>query len=277
MNNDLLAQYGLKFNPFLPSLPAEALWTLPGAQTFFFGVENLVMDGGFGLIAGDPGLGKSKTLHCLAGHLNEIGDVVVGVMERPQSTLSDFYRELGDLFAVDLTPANRYGGFKALRARWRAYIKSSLFRPVLLIDEAQEVASTCLNELRLLGSAHFDSEILLTTILCGDNRLTKRFRTPQLLPLGSRIRTRLVLEPLSVVDLLAYLDHLLEKAGASHLMTDDLRRVLAEHSAGNLRVLTSMGAELLAVAAARQLRQLDEHLFLEHYAATSSGGRRRAK
>lgn len=263
---DLLSQYGLKFNPFLPCLPVDTLWSPPGADAFFFGVENLVIDGGFGLIVGDPGLGKSKTLHRLAGHLDQIGDVTVGVMERPQSTLSDFYRELGELFAVDLSPANRYGGFRALRERWRAHIKSSLFRPVLLIDEAQEMATPCLNELRLLGSTNFDSEILLTTILCGDHRLTKRFRKPQLLPLGSRIRTRLALEPLSVSDLLAYLDHLLESAGAPHLLTVDLRRVLAEHSAGNPRMLTSMGAELLALAAKRRLPQLDEQLFLSHYA-----------
>jgi type II secretory pathway predicted ATPase ExeA len=266
-DHDLLAQYGLKFNPFLPSLPPEALWALPGVEAFFLGVENLVLDGGFALIEGDPGLGKSKTLHRLAGHLERTADVVVGVMERPQSKLGDFYRELGDLFSVDLTPANRYGGFMALRERWRAHIKSTLFRPVLLVDEAQEMATPTLNELRIIGSANFDSEILLTTILCGDNRLSKRFRTPQLLPLGTRIRTRLSVRPLAVADLLAYLDHILVSAGAPHLLTDDLKRVMAEHSAGSLRMLTSMGAELLPVAAARRQRQLDEQLFLEHYAA----------
>jgi hypothetical protein len=58
-------------------------------------------------------------------------------MERPQSGLGDFYREMGMLFGVNLTPANPYGGFKALREKWRTHIKATLFRPVLLIDEAQ--------------------------------------------------------------------------------------------------------------------------------------------
>ena len=273
-DNNLLAQYGLKFNPFLPSVPPESLWKLPGVDSFFFGVENLVIEGGFGAISGDPGLGKSRTLHRLAMHLAGLPEIVVGVMERPQSSLGDFYRELGGVFAVELSPANRYGGFKALRNRWRSHIKSTLFRPVLLVDEAQEMATGCLNELRLLGSAQFDSEILLTTILCGDNRLTNRFRTPELLPLGSRIRSRLALTPLSVPDLLAFLDHILVQAGAPHLVTDPLRRALADHSAGNLRVLTGMGAELLAVAAARGLPQLDEKLFLEHYAQAPAARRR---
>ena len=52
-------------------------------------------------------------------------DVVVGVIERPQSKNSDFYRELGDIFGVKLTPSNRWGGFKALRERWKAHMASS--------------------------------------------------------------------------------------------------------------------------------------------------------
>ncbi|NTU49044.1 MAG: general secretion pathway protein GspA, partial [Syntrophobacteraceae bacterium] len=41
--------------------------------------------------------------------------------------------------------------------RWLTHIKSTLFRPVLLIDEGQEMVAACLNELRLLTSANFDS------------------------------------------------------------------------------------------------------------------------
>lgn len=196
-DQQLLALYGLKYNPFLPAIPVEDLWRPPELELFLMRLDVLVRHGGFATIEGEVGQGKSKALHLVAAYLEQIGDVVVGVMERPQSSLSDFYRELGDLFGVNLSPANRYGGFKALRSRWRTHIKGTLFRPILLIDEAQEACATSLNELRLLGSAHFDSECLLTTILCGDTRLADRFRTRDLLPLGSRIRTRLRLNPLT--------------------------------------------------------------------------------
>jgi hypothetical protein len=215
------------------------------------------------MITGEPGCGKSKTLHWIANRLGKLPDLIVGVMERPQSRAADFYRELGELFGVPLSPANRYGGFRALRARWSAHCASTLLRPVLLIDEAQEVSSECLTELRLLQSASFDSTSLLFTVLCGDTRLPDRFRTRELLPLGSRIRTRLTLGSLSPEDLATYLDFALQKAGAPQLITAELIQTLATHAHGNLRVLTHMAAELLTAAAERNLPRIDESLYLE--------------
>lgn len=270
----LLAFYGLKYNPFLPGVPVEDLWSPPGADTFLFRVETLVMDGGFGLITGDVGLGKSKLLQLLASRLSAVDGVVVGVVERPTSTLGDFYRELGHVFGTNLSVANRYGSFQALRERWRAHVKNTMFRPVLLVDEAQQAAAATLNELRILSSERFDSEHLLTVVLCGDGRLTDRFRSSDLLPLGSRIRTRITLGPLGREDLARLLDHLVERAGAPSLLTPGLRDTLVDHAAGNPRVLCTMAAELLDVALHRNQHVIDEALFLDLYDRTPKKPRR---
>jgi type II secretory pathway predicted ATPase ExeA len=279
MNSDtkLLAFYGLKYNPFLPDIPVEDLWRPPGSDGFFSRVALLVRDGGFVLIYGDTGVGKSKMLHLLDNYLDSMGDVVVGIMERPQSSLTDFYRELGDLFGVNLTPANRYGGFKALRARWRSHMKSTLWRPVLLVDEAQESKTACLNELRSLSSARFDSQCLLTTVLCGDRRLAERFRDRDLLPLGSRIRVRCLLDPLPPEELGDFLRHTLEHAGAPHLMTVELQHALCEHAAGNLRLLTNMAADLLAAGLQKELAVLDDKLFFEVFSPSVKPRRKKNK
>jgi type II secretory pathway predicted ATPase ExeA len=269
-DKQLLALYGLKWNPFLPDIPIDALWYGAGIDNFCFRIETLVMRGGFALICGEPGLGKSKILQILAHRLNTMGDVVVGIMERPQSSLGDFYREMGTLFEVNLSPANRYGGFKALRERWQNHIKSTFLRPVLLIDEAQEMMSACLNEIRLLGSAQFDSKCLLTTVLSGDIRLPERFRTTALVSLGSRMQVRYLLQPYTRQDLLNYLDHALAQAAAPHLMNQTLKDTLVDHAAGNLRLLNTMAAELLSTGAQRQLKQLDEKLFLEVFSRNPS-------
>jgi hypothetical protein len=75
--------------------------------------------------------------------------------------LSDFYRELGDIFSISFRVSNRWGGFKALRARWLDHLGSASRRPVVLVDEAQEMTPMVLSELRLLASARFDSQSLL--------------------------------------------------------------------------------------------------------------------
>ena len=275
MNNaDIHAIYGLKYNPFLPNLPASALWVLPEAEKFAHRVQALATQGGFALITGDPGQGKSKTLQWIAQQLSRMPDISVGIMERPQSKPADFYRELGELFGVALTPLNRYGSFKALRARWKAHCQSTLVRPVLLIDEAQEVSSLCLTELRLLQSACFDSESLLFTILCGDGRLPDRFRTSELLPLGSRIRARLQLTPLTPEQLQDYLNFALEQAGYQQLMTPELIQTLAAHSLNNLRVLNHMAAEMLDAATVRNLPRLDESLYFELFSPPPAKPRR---
>jgi general secretion pathway protein A len=269
-NTSIRSLYGLKYNPFLPDLPPEALFTLPGVENFANRVHHMAAQGGFALISGDPGLGKSKTLQQIAFGLEQIPDLTVRVMQRPQSSLGDFYRELGELFNVGLSPANRYGGFKALRSRWLSHCQSTLLRPVLLIDEAQQVTTDCLTELRLLQSHHFDSQSLLFTILCGDNRLPERFRSTDLLPLGSRIGPRLVLSPLSPEQLQDYIKFAIERAGHPQLMTTELVRTLAAHAANNLRVLNQMAAELLNAAADRNLPRIDESLFFELFSPTGS-------
>jgi general secretion pathway protein A len=263
MSPKLQALYGLKFNPFRPDIPVEALHTTPAVDTFLRRIELGIADGGYVMITGDPGTGKSVALRLLSQRLAALRDVVVGTIEHPQSRTMDFYRELGDVFGVPLLTHNRWAGFKTLRARWSEHITTTLSRPVLIVDEAQETLTTVLNELRVLASKELDSRQLLCVVLAGDARLVDRLRAQELLPLGSRIRRRLVLEYASREELLACLDHLLETAGNPSLMTTELKATLADHAAGNYRVLMNLADELLAVAADRELPRLDEKLFLD--------------
>jgi type II secretory pathway predicted ATPase ExeA len=265
-NKHLQAIFGLTYNPFCSNIPADHIWLPPRADLFIERAVSLVSQGGFALISGDSGLGKSKLLQALAARLASINDLVVAVFQRPHSSLSDFYRELGECFGLDLTPRNRWGGFKSLRAKWRDHIAASLYRPVILIDEAQSMLPQCLEEIRLLASASFDSECILTIVLCGDSRLPESLGTRELIPLGSRIKARCILESFSPQELLDFLEHSLAHAGAPHLMSQQLKTALSEHAAGNLRILAAMANDLLFAAADKNLASLDEKLYHELFA-----------
>ena len=277
MNKKLLALYGLKWNPFSPELPTEALHLTPKIENFCWRIEqSLIREGGFALITGDPGTGKSVVMRLLAERLGQLRDITIGAIAHPSSNLADFYREMGDLFGVELKPHNRWGGFKALRERWLAHLEGTLLRPVLLIDEAQEMHPAVLNELRLLASMQFDSRTLLTVVLAGDARLTTKLRRDELLPLSSRLRTRLLMEYADREQLLACLKHLLATAGNASLMTPELMQTLCDHAVGNHRVLTSIAAELLASAAQQEITRLDEKLYLEVFGTPASKPRKSA-
>jgi type II secretory pathway predicted ATPase ExeA len=277
MNHKLLALYGLKWNPFSAEVPTEALYVSPKLENFCWRIEQAhLREGGFALIHGDPGSGKSVAMRVLAERLARLPDLSVGVIHHPQSSLSDFYRQLGEIFSIAIRVSNRWGGFKALRARWLDHLGSLNRRPVILIDEAQEMSSAVLCELRLLASARFDSQSLLCVVLAGDARLLEKLRREELIPLGSRIRTRLATESATREELLACLEHSLVAAGNPTLMTKELRHTLCEHAAGNYRIFTAMAAELLMHAAQRDLTALDEKLYLQVFARPENQNARRA-
>ncbi len=266
MNKRLLNLYSLKFNPFSSQLPAAALWVPPSIQSFCWRIEHQIGEGGFALAVGEPGVGKSVALRILAEHLGGLRDLCVGTLTRPQAKMADFYRELGHLFGVALSPNNRWYSSKALREKWLAHIEAANYRPVLLIDEGQEMNSLVLAELRLLASADLDSRSILTIILAGDGRLSARLAEPDLLPIASRIRSRLRLEALPPKQLQECLNHVLKAAGNPKLLSPALIQTLCEHAAGNLRVLMNLANELLVAACQQEREVVDEKLYFEVFA-----------
>lgn len=277
MNKRLLNLYSLKFNPFASQVPAPALWGMPQIQSFCWRIEQQLGEGGFALVAGDPGVGKSAALRLLCEHLNGLRDLGVGVLTRPQAKMADFYRELGHLFGVALSPHNRWHSAKTLREKWLAHLEAAGYRPVLIVDEAQEMNPLVLSELRLLASADLDSRSILTIILAGDQRLVARLDEPDWLPIASRLRSRLRLEALPPKQLQECLQHLLKAAGNPRLLSPGLLQTLCEHAAGNLRLLMNLANELLAVAGQQERDVLDEQLYFEVFALDPKPTPKRAR
>jgi type II secretory pathway predicted ATPase ExeA len=218
------------------------------------------------MYTGDPGVGKSAALRLLSEHLQGLRDLCVGVLTRPQAKMAQFAIEIGHLFGVPLSPNNRWHSSKSLREKWLAHIEAAACRPVLIIDEAQETNSLVLSELRLLASADLDSRSILTIILAGDQRMAARLEEPDLLPLASRVRSRLRLEALPPKALQECLIHLLKAAGNPKLLSPSLIQTLCEHASGNLRLLMNMANDLLVAASQQEREVLDEKLYFEVFA-----------
>jgi hypothetical protein len=162
-------------------------------------------------VTGESSTGKLVALRIITRRLSALRNITISVIERSQSKSPDFYRELGNIFTVKLAPRNRWCGFKAVRERRKAHVASFQMCPVLLINEAQEMNPDVLLKLRILASATFDTTSLLTIILSGSSKLPEPLREEALIPLGSRIRTRLVTELGMGKELMKLLQHALSK------------------------------------------------------------------
>jgi len=162
--------------------------------------------------------------------------------------------------------------------KWQAQIEASLYHPVLINDEAQEMNPTVFSELLLLSSTHLDSRSILLVILAGDSRLTDRLHHTDLLSIASHIHTRLRLEPATAQQLRDCLAHLLAKVGNPGLMNPSVQNALCEHAAGNYRLLMNMANELLVLAVSCEIPQIEEKLFFEAFdmqAAVNAAKRRK--
>lgn len=273
MTNDILSShYGLSFHPFSSDIPVEALTTGKQLDAFLFRVTQQLRDGGFVAVTGDPGTGKSVALRIVAARLQALADTKLGIISRPQSNNADFYRELGHLFGISLSPHNRWAGSKALREQWLAHIDKTRTRPVIIIDEAQEMKPPVFAELRLLSSLNLDARALLTVIIAGDERLTARLNTSDMLPIQSRIRTHLQLGYAEPEHLYAVLDKTLEHAGRADLITDDVKRALSTHAHGNLRAMMTMADHLLSHLVQHELERIDEQVFFDVFKQTLDTG-----
>ncbi len=137
------------------------------------------------------------------------------------------------------------------------------------------MSAAALSELRMLASDKLDSRSILTVVLCGDERLTQKLQTDDLLPVASRVRCRLRFEPSEPKALRECLCNLLLTAGNPRLVCEPVVAALCEHAAGNCRVLMNMANDLLAAALHDEADQIDEKLFFKVFDMRAESNARR--
>jgi len=263
----LLSLYGLKFHPFRPDVPIDALYTTPSVDSYLRRVELGIADGGFAMLTGDRAPARawpyasspSASAHCptcswAASSIRRAAPWT-SIASSPTCSAS---RSPPTIAGRASRPCAHAGASTSPPPAAAPFSSSTRHR-----RPCPPSSASCAS-----WPARTYSKQLLCVVFAGDARLPERLRSAELLPLGSRIRRRLTLDYASRDELLACLDHLLAAAGNPSLMTSELRVTLADHAAGNYRVLMNLGDELLAVAADRELARLDEKLFLDVFAQT---------
>jgi general secretion pathway protein A len=115
-------------------------------------------------------------------------------------------------------------------------------RPVLIIDEAQDLTPTLLEQVRLLSNLETEKRKLIQIVLIGQKELKEKLSMYELRQLDQRVTVRAQILPLDRKSMRRYVDHRLSVAGAGgrRLVTDGAERTLFRFSGGVPRVVNML-------------------------------------
>jgi general secretion pathway protein A len=170
-------------------------------------------DGGFVLLTGAVGAGKTTVCRCLLQQIPASCDVAY--IFNPRLTVEELLSTICVEFGIACPSGNT--SIKVFVDCINAYLLDAHARgrhTVLIIDEAQNLSVEVLEQMRLLTNLETDRRKLLQIILLGQPELALMLERPELRQLGQRIVARYHLGPLTKAEVAAYVRHRLEVSGA---------------------------------------------------------------
>ena len=170
-------------------------------------------DGGFVLLTGDVGAGKTTVCRCLLQQIPASCDVAY--IFNPQLTVGELLSTICVEFGIACPPGNV--SVKVFVDCINAYLLDAHARDrhtVLIIDEAQNLSAAVLEQMRLLTNLETNQRKLLQIVLLGQPELALMLERPGLRQLRQRIVARYHLGPLTRPEVAAYVRHRLEVSGA---------------------------------------------------------------
>lgn len=173
--------------------------------------------GGFVLLTGEVGAGKTTVCRCLLEQIPESCDVAY--IFNPKLTVEELLSTICAEFGVTCPSGNT--SVKVYIDCINAYLLDAHARgrhTVLIIDEAQNLSADVLEQLRLLTNLETNQRKLLQIILLGQPELAAMLARPELRQLAQRIIARYHLGPLGKQEVAAYVQHRLVVAGAERLL-----------------------------------------------------------
>jgi type II secretory pathway predicted ATPase ExeA len=240
-------------------LKAKPFTLLPDPEFLFLGTRHkmalslleygLVNGSAFIVITGEPGTGKTTLLNRLLDQSRR--QWTIGMLENTHGGLGGLMPWITASFGVETKGKNEVELFHEF-ARFLEGEQTAGRRVLLVLDEAQNVGSAMLEELRLLSNLNDGRRRSLQILLSGQPALRDLLKGPGMEQFAQRIGVEYALEPLAEEEAIAYVGHRVQVAGGRRPLFSTLacRKIFA-----------------LAGGVPRLMNQLCDHALVYGYAA----------
>jgi general secretion pathway protein A len=209
-----LKHFGLARGPFTIAPDPRFLYLSDQHREALAHLHYGVQSGGFVLLTGEVGTGKTTVCRCLLEQLPE--DTDVALVLNPRVSALELIATVCDELHVDHTDAER--SIKSLVDRLNRHLLDANARgrrTVVLIDEAQSLSADTLEQMRLLTNLETNERKLLQIIMVGQPELRDMLATPGMRQLAQRVTARYHLGTLSRREVESYVAHRLQVAGTA--------------------------------------------------------------
>ena len=273
-----LEHFGLKESPFRLSPDPHFLYlSKHHARAKAYLDSTVVLEDGFVIITGEVGSGKTTLMKCFMESLGE--NVIYAHIAQTQLTPVQFLQcVLADF------------GFKPFKKRKAELLDmlnhflvdqySAGNKVLLIVDEAQNLSSQVLEEVRLLSGVETSKDKVLRIILAGQPELNQTLDSDNMRQLVQRARLRFHLGPLSERETREYVTHRLQIAGAGEhqIFDQELFPTIFRFSGGIPRLINTLCDTAMLCAFAEEkdtvgssdLTAAIEELGWSEYAATTN-------
>lgn len=256
--------YGLKESPFsIAPDPRYLYLSARHREALAHLIYGVGAGGGFILLTGEVGTGKTTICRCLLEQLPE--NVRLAYVLNPRISAIELLQTLCDELRIAMPDAS--SSLKALTDVIAERLMENHRRglnTVLMIDEAQQMSSEAMEQVRLLTNLETNEKKLLQIILIGQPELLARVAQPELRQLAQRITARFHLMPLSIEEVGAYVIHRLQVAGLERSpFTNAAIRALHRYAEGIPRVINTISERALLGGFARNREKIDERMIVQ--------------
>ena len=242
-----LESFGLKEHPFrLSPDPRFLFLSKQHARARAYMESTVWFSDGFVVVTGEIGAGKTTLLEKFLSELDD--SVTVARIHQTQVTSVQFLQSLLMQFGIRAFNMRKAELLDALDSHLRGLLAEGR-RVVIVVDEAQNLDTTVLEEIRMLSDVGPGAGRVVSIILAGQPELNVTLDSPELEQLAQRTRLRFHLKTLTEDEAQDYIKHRLEVAGAEReIFTPEVHPIIYRYSGGVPRLINTLCDTAMLVA-----------------------------